>query len=82
MVNWMGVLLLFVAVSCGAGYVWHEREVKRLRRRSRRLSARAPHATPQTQRLHDELSERMNLAVLLALIGLLSLAAGLTLLFH
>ncbi|MBS0430481.1 MAG: hypothetical protein JSR41_24610 [Proteobacteria bacterium] len=82
MVNWMGVLLLLVAAACGAGYVWHEREVKRLRRRSRRLAARTPHAAPQTHRLHDELSERMNLAVLLALIGLLSLAAGLTLLVH
>ena len=82
MVKWMGVLMLLVAVSCGAGYVWHEREVRRLRRRSRRLAARAPHAMPQTQRLHDELSERMNLAVLLALIGLLSLAASLTLLLR
>ncbi|MDQ7958621.1 MAG: hypothetical protein REJ24_13230 [Rhodocyclaceae bacterium] len=82
MVNWMGVLLVLVAVLCGAGYVWHERKVKRLRRRSRRLAARARGATSQSHRLHDELSERMNLAVLLALIGLLSLAAGLTLLLH
>ncbi len=80
MVKWMGVLMLMVAVSCGAGYFWHEREVLRLRRQSRRLSARAPRATGRTHRLHDELSERMNLAVLLALIGLLSLATGLTLL--
>jgi hypothetical protein len=82
MVKWMGVLLLVLAVSCGAGYIWHERAVARLRRRSRLLSARAPRAAEQTHRLHDELSERMNLTVLLALIALLSLAAGLTLLLR
>lgn len=82
MVKWMGVLLLVLSVSCGVGYLWHEREVVRLRRRSRQLSARAPRATEQTHRLHDELSERMNLSVLLALVGLLSLAAGLTLLLR
>lgn len=80
--KWMGVLMLVLTVSCGAGYLWHEQEVARLRRRSRQLSVRAPRATRQTDRLHDELSERMNVMVLLALIGLLSLAAGLTLLLH
>ncbi len=82
MVKWMGAMLLLLAVSCGAGYIWHERVVARLRRRSRQLSVRAPRATQQTHRLHEELSERMNLTVLLALVGLLSLAAGLTLLLH
>lgn len=82
MVKWMGVLLLLAAAACGAGYLWHEREVTRLRRRSRRLAVRGPRAERQHHRLHDELSERMNLAVLLALIALLSLAAGVTLLLH
>jgi len=77
MVNWMGVALLVLAAACGGGYLWHERAAARLRRRSRKLAGRS---TRRANRTYDELNERLNLAVLLALVALLCLAAGLTLL--